>query len=107
MLLLVVLVNVTIHSFETSSSSILNLLHENVRSGLREQLSKFYTSNLDVNWTQQFHFDHWIFCINVGLQLMLQERLEKDLCTINYSLVVLENMLYGLLIYYIKNANAK
>ena len=81
-LLLVILTNMTTHSFKTTSSSILNLLHVNVRLRLREQLWKIYTSNLNVNWMQQFHFDHRIFWINIGLWLMLQEWLGnfKSMC---------------------------
>ena len=77
MLPLVVFTDVTTLSSETMNSSILNLLHMNDPSQLRQHLSKIFTSNLDVNWMHKLHFDRWIFCINIGLKLMLQESLEN------------------------------
>ena len=77
MLPFVVFTNVTTLSSKTMNSSILNLLHMNDPSQLWQHLSKIFTSNLDVNWMHKLHFNHWIFCINIGLKLMLQESLEN------------------------------
>ena len=74
---LVVFTDVTTLSFENANSSTLKLLHMNVPSQLREHLPKIFTNNLDVNWMHKLHFDNWIFCINIGLQLMPQESLEN------------------------------
>ena len=70
---LVVLTNVTTYSFKSTDSSIFDLFHMNVFSQFQKHLSNIWTSKLDTTTL----LDHQIFCMSLGLLLMLQESLEK------------------------------